>query len=137
MDVKDVVGLVIALVAANWSALAIVLKCRDKIDGSRNLLWGISGGNPPEKAEVIQFIMKSDIVGFLIALVWILCAVGTILIVASYYMLGTKVPWIITGLYVITGFLMLASGIGTGIAGWIDCRKIQKYAMERLQRSQS
>lgn len=127
----DIFGFVVALIAANWSALEIALKCRDKIDASRNLIWGISSGTAPNSTEMIDFIFKSDIIGFLFALVWILCGVGVILIFVWYY-LKDRVPLIIATLYLVTGSLMVASGIGTGIVGWNDSKNVKRIAIERL-----
>ncbi|MEJ2120450.1 MAG: hypothetical protein P8Z76_07005 [Alphaproteobacteria bacterium] len=137
MDVKEIIGLIAALVVANWSALAKALKCRDKMDAARNLLWGLSSDHPPESTAMVRFILKFDILGFLIALVWIFLGVGAILVLAAYYMFRKDLPWEVVALYASTGSLMILSGIGTGIVGWRGYKETEAYALECLRRLQS
>jgi len=54
MQINDEFGLIIALIVINWSALTIAIKCREKIDYSRNILWGLNNNKKPKKKEPIK-----------------------------------------------------------------------------------
>lgn len=134
------VGLIGALVVANWSAMGIALRCRDKIDESRNILWGISGA-PPESREMVELILFSDIrlIGF--SLVALFASVGSILfvvgLVTSGMIEGFGLPGFsahiaVTALYLILGLGMIAGSVLTGVMAVKDYKTIAEIAFKQL-----
>ena len=136
MNQDDAVGLIIALVLANWAAIGAALKCRDKIDGAGNLIWGIASSSPPQSKDMIDFIYKDDIQSISKALVAVLVGVGVLIIGAFIYMLLSEedFPWIIVLLYGCTGLGMIIGGFITLREARRNGPTIKQIALIRLER---
>lgn len=138
MDERDAVGLIITLVLANWAAIGAALKCRDKIDGARNLIWGIATSNPPQSKDMMRFIYREDILLISGALVLVLLGVGSLLIMAYDYMSSQeKIPFIIAQLYGLTGLGMVVGSFITLLFAMINVPKIKRIALMRLEHESS
>lgn len=132
LNTDKALGFVISLIIANWSALGIALKCRDKMDSARNLLWGLEGNPAPDNKEMALFIMRNDIIMMLVALVWIFVAVGVILLIAASYMQSQQIEQMLIYLYRATGGLLVLAAIGTAIFGYVDAWKIWRITLARI-----
>lgn len=133
MEPQDAAGLVIALVAANWSALGVAAKCRDKIDSARNLLWGVSGTGPPRSKAQIDFIIEADIVGFAVALISVFTVVGILLIAFAYVLQNLGVHGVLYWLYGVSGVLMILGAVVVGWYGRRDLPKIKQIAYDQFE----
>lgn len=133
METQDAASLVIALVAANWSAMGVAAKCRDKIDSARNLLWGVSGIESPRSKAQIDFIIEADIIGFAAALVSVFTVVGILLTAFAYVLQNLGTHDVICWLYGVSGILMILGAVIVGWYGRRDLRKIRQIAYDQFE----
>lgn len=128
MQINDEFGLIIALIVINWSALTIAIKCREKIDYSRNILWGLNNNKKPKKKNIINFMLEHDIKGFLFGLIAVYFVVGGTLITVGLYIFIEKLNIVIAFLYIIDGLVMMVSSIWMIFKSKSDIKKIKSYA---------
>ncbi len=122
--------LIIALVAANWSALQVSLKCSEKVDSTRNILWGIDS-NKKLKRKQVDHLLKYDVKWMFHSIVWILASVGIILLGAALYIsIASNFSDIIRILYWVSGSIFIISSILVVFIGRDQAEEIEEFARE-------
>lgn len=108
--------LILGLIAANWSAFNVALKCREKIDSCRDTLLGVTG-NRPEDRDARKYLFDNDVIGFALALVATFMGVGTLILAVGIYIWKNQNLCVIEELFALNGSLMCAIGALFSING--------------------
>ena len=119
--------LILGLIAANWSALSIALKCREKIDSCRDILLGITG-EKPHNEDVKEYLYQADVLGFAWALLITLAGVGSLILSVGIYILSDHDFCVIGWLFLINGVLMLGGALFVGWRMTIDLPELKRLA---------
>lgn len=127
------VNLLLALIVANWSALGAALKCADRIDKSRNIILGIDADpNRILNRRNEQFLQK-DIVGYSLAMAWVLLSVGLIIYFSGGYIQESIKITFLSRLYHVVGAIMCGSSVLIGLYLTYDYFQIMKAKREQTR----